>query len=317
VSPGGGGATLVAHVLESQTGLVYVRAGLTRSPTLRIRFSNQTPSRVGGALQTRFESHTGGLPEARGTRHRPEPLPGGNVSTLVAYDPVNKRSAGVYQWATAGWGTLSTASNLLFQVAAGWAADRFLGGQGRRASELPTGLHNAWAADYFCHRRQAIHRAKWAARAACRALALPTPAHHLGVEASVVGIWPRWQGHAVRHGAPNVPGFRRIHIDSKARTTLDRMQHSLITSSASCFKVRPYAAPLRASSEGRIRSSDAATPQEEVCQLRRHPRELRMLVEHVRHPRILCAKNSSAPLPNAAPPAFLDCSPAAPCVARP
>jgi quinohemoprotein ethanol dehydrogenase len=77
----------------------------------------------------------------------PEPLPGGNVSTLVAYDPVKQEIRWRLPVGNSRFGgTLSTASGLLFQVAPDGRLIAVLGGQGRRAFGICVpGCRTAWA----------------------------------------------------------------------------------------------------------------------------------------------------------------------------
>ena len=159
VSPGGGGAHSWSPMsFNPQTGLVYSELGLLHSPMRRITISNR-PSR-GRRCANWFESSDAGYdPETCGTRHWPGAAPGGNVSTLVAWDPVNKRSAGVYRWATAVWRYgLSTASTLIPSRADGrliaYTADK-----GRRAFRIAYRVAERFeAADHLRHRRQAVRR---------------------------------------------------------------------------------------------------------------------------------------------------------------
>jgi hypothetical protein len=73
----------------------------------------------------------------------PEPLPGGNVSTLVAIDPVKQEIRWRVPVGNSRFGgTLSTASNLLFQVAPDGRLIAYSADKGDVLMELPTGLLN-------------------------------------------------------------------------------------------------------------------------------------------------------------------------------
>jgi quinohemoprotein ethanol dehydrogenase len=144
VSPGGGGAHNWSPMsFNPQTGLVYIpsRGWDTFNYATDPEFKPDS-SKVGGSSQTGLKSDTRNLPrQPAGPAIGPEPLEGGNVSTLVAYDPVKqevrwRKPVGNSRFG----GTLSTASNLVFQVAPSgslmvWSADK-----GEQLLELPTGL---------------------------------------------------------------------------------------------------------------------------------------------------------------------------------
>src|SRR5437764_8241019 len=73
----------------------------------------------------------------------PEPLPGGNVSTVVAWDPVKQEIRWRVPVGNSRFGgTLSTASNLLFQVAPDGRLIAYSAEKGDVLLELPTGLQN-------------------------------------------------------------------------------------------------------------------------------------------------------------------------------
>jgi quinohemoprotein ethanol dehydrogenase len=149
VSPGGGGAHNWSPMsFNPQTGLVYVPTRGWDTFTYAADYDfKPDASRVGGASQTGLRTNTAGLPRRPAAPAiGPEPLEGGNVSTLIAYDPVKQE----IRWRkpignSRFGGTLSTASNLVFQVAPdgrliAWSADK-----GEMLLELPTGLHNGMA----------------------------------------------------------------------------------------------------------------------------------------------------------------------------
>jgi quinohemoprotein ethanol dehydrogenase len=103
-----------------QTGLVYIptRGWDTFNYAANLEFKPD-PTRVGGASQTGLNNNSAGLPrQPGGPATGPEPLPGGNTSTLVAYDPVKQEIRWRVPVGNSRYGgTLSTASDLVFQVA--------------------------------------------------------------------------------------------------------------------------------------------------------------------------------------------------------
>lgn len=146
VSPGGGGAHSWSPMsYNPQTGLVYIPTRGWDTFTYAADYDFKAdPSRVGGASQTGLKSNTGGMQKKPGgPAIGPEPLEGGNVSTLVAYDPVKQ----TIRWRvpvgnSRFGGTLSTASNLLFQVAPDGRLIAYSAEKGEQLLELPTGLSN-------------------------------------------------------------------------------------------------------------------------------------------------------------------------------
>ena len=144
ISPGGGGAHSWSPMsYNPQTGLVYVptRGWDTFNYATDFDFKPDA-SRVGGSSQTGMNSNTRGLErQPAGPAVGPEPLEGGNISTLIAYDPVKQE----IRWRkpignSRFGGTLSTATNLVFQVTPdgrlmAWSADK-----GEQLLELPTGI---------------------------------------------------------------------------------------------------------------------------------------------------------------------------------
>jgi PQQ-dependent dehydrogenase (methanol/ethanol family) len=146
VSPGGGGAHNWSPMsFNPQTGLVYIptRGWDTFNYAVNYDFKPD-PSRVGGAGQTGLNNNTAGLtrrPAAAAIG--PEPLPGGNVSTLVAYDPVKQEIRWRVPVGNSRFGgTLSTASNLVFQVAPDGRLIAYSADKGEQLLELPTGLRS-------------------------------------------------------------------------------------------------------------------------------------------------------------------------------
>jgi quinohemoprotein ethanol dehydrogenase len=146
VSPGGGGAHSWSPMsFNPQTGLVYVptRGWDTFNYATDFDFKPD-PTKVGGSSQTGMNGNTRGLErQPPGPTFGPEPLEGGNLSTLIAYDPVKQE----IRWRkpignSRFGGTLSTATNLVFQVTPdgrliAWSADK-----GDLLLELPTGLNS-------------------------------------------------------------------------------------------------------------------------------------------------------------------------------
>ena len=73
----------------------------------------------------------------------PEPLPNGNVSTLVAWDPGKHEIRWRVPVGNSRFGgTLSTASNLVFQVAPDGRLIAYSADKGDMLMEQPTGLQN-------------------------------------------------------------------------------------------------------------------------------------------------------------------------------
>jgi quinohemoprotein ethanol dehydrogenase len=146
VSPGGGGAHNWSPMsFNPQTGLVYIptRGWDTFNYAVNYDFKPE-PARAGGASQTGLNNNTAGLtrrPPAAAIG--PEPLPNGNVSTLVAYDPVKQEIRWRVPVGNSRFGgTLSTASNLVFQVAPDGRLIAYSAEKGEQLLELPTGLRN-------------------------------------------------------------------------------------------------------------------------------------------------------------------------------
>jgi glucose dehydrogenase len=127
-----------------QTGLVYIptRGWDTFNYAANLDFKPD-PTRAGGASQTGLNPNSGNLPrQPSGPPIGPEPLPGGNVSTLVAYDPVQQEIRWRVPIGNSRYGgTLSTASNLVFQVApAGGRLIAYTADKGEQLFEFETGL---------------------------------------------------------------------------------------------------------------------------------------------------------------------------------
>jgi quinohemoprotein ethanol dehydrogenase len=99
---------------------------------------------VGGAGQTGLKLNTQGMTRKPAEPAiGPEPLEGGNVSTLVAYDPAKHEIRWrVPEGHSRYGGTLSTAGNLLFQVVPDGRLIAYSADKGDKLIELPTGMHN-------------------------------------------------------------------------------------------------------------------------------------------------------------------------------
>jgi quinohemoprotein ethanol dehydrogenase len=145
VSPGGGGAHNWSPMSYSpQTGLVYIPSRGWDTFTYATDYDfKPDPSRVGGAGQTGLKLNTQGLTrQPSGPATGPEPLEGGNLGTLVAYDPVKQEIRWRVPVGNSRYGgTLSTASNLLFQVAPDGRLIAYSADKGEKLLELATGLH--------------------------------------------------------------------------------------------------------------------------------------------------------------------------------
>jgi quinohemoprotein ethanol dehydrogenase len=142
VSPGGGGAHSWSPMsFNPQTGLVYI-------PTRGWDTFNYAadPDYKGEAAlparQSGMNPNSRDLPKKpTGPAIGPEPLEGGNISTLVAWDPVKqevrwRKPVGNSRFG----GTLSTASNLLFQVAPDGRLIAYTADKGEELLTLATGL---------------------------------------------------------------------------------------------------------------------------------------------------------------------------------
>ncbi len=146
VSPGGGGAHNWSPMsFNPQTGLVYIptRGWDTFSYATDYEFKPDA-NRVGGAGQTGLKLNTRGLTvQPGGPAIGPEPLPDGRLGTLIAYDPVKQEIRWRVPVGNSRYGgTLSTASNLLFQVAPNGTLIAYSADKGEKLLELTTGLHN-------------------------------------------------------------------------------------------------------------------------------------------------------------------------------
>lgn len=146
VSPGGGGAHSWSPMsFNPQTGLVYIpsRGWDTFNYAADPDFKPDA-SRVGGAGQSGLKTNTRGLAmQPPGPAAGPEPLKGGELGTLVAFDPVKQEIRWRVPVGNSRYGgTLSTASNLLFQVAPNGRLIAYSADKGEMLLELPTGMRN-------------------------------------------------------------------------------------------------------------------------------------------------------------------------------
>jgi hypothetical protein len=128
-----------------QTGLVYIptRGWDTFNYAVNYDFKPE-PARVGGPSQSGLAANTpGAIRKPPAPFIGPEPLPGGNVSTLVAYDPVKQEIRWRVPVGNSRFGgTLSTASNLVFQVAPDGRLMAYSAEKGEPLLDLPTGLRS-------------------------------------------------------------------------------------------------------------------------------------------------------------------------------
>jgi hypothetical protein len=144
VSPGGGGAHNWSPMsFNPRTGLVYIpsRGWDTFNYAADLDFQPD-PTRAGGASQSGMRTNTAGLPrQPGGPAIGPEPLEGGNYSTLVAYDPAKKEIRWRVPVGNSRYGgTLSTASNLLFQAAPDGRLIAYTAEDGKQLFEFQSGL---------------------------------------------------------------------------------------------------------------------------------------------------------------------------------
>ena len=146
VSPGGGGAHNWSPMsYNPQTGLVYIptRGWDTFTYAADLDFKPDA-SRTGGAGQSGLKGNTRGMTvQAQAPAAGPEPLEGGDLGTLVAFDPVKQEIRWRVPVGNSRYGgTLSTASNLVFQVAPNGRLIAYTADKGEKLLELPTGLRN-------------------------------------------------------------------------------------------------------------------------------------------------------------------------------
>jgi PQQ-dependent dehydrogenase (methanol/ethanol family) len=144
VSPGGGGAHNWSPMsYNPQTGLVYVATRGWDTFTYATNYDFK-PEGASGVGLTGLRMNTQGLkaqPPAPAVG--PEPLENGQLGTLVAYDPVKQEIRWRVPVGNSRYGgTLSTASNLVFQVAPNGRLIAYSAEKGEPLLELPTGLRN-------------------------------------------------------------------------------------------------------------------------------------------------------------------------------
>ena len=142
VSPGGGGAHNWSPMsYNPQTGLVYIPSRGWDTFTYAVNYDFKPETSRGTGL-TGLNNNTAGMTrKPTGPAIGPEPLEGGNVSTLVAYDPAKQEIRWRVPVGNSRFGgTLSTASNLLFQVAPNGRLIAYTADKGEQLLELPTGL---------------------------------------------------------------------------------------------------------------------------------------------------------------------------------
>ena len=144
VSPGGGGAHNWSPMsFNPQTGLVYIptRGWDTFNYAVNYDFQKNFP-RLSGVGLTGLNINTQGMQrKPAGPTTGPDPLEGGNLGTLVAYDPVKQEIRWRVPVGNSRYGgTLSTASNLVFQVAPDGRLIAYSADKGEKLAELPTGV---------------------------------------------------------------------------------------------------------------------------------------------------------------------------------
>jgi quinohemoprotein ethanol dehydrogenase len=146
VSPGGGGAHNWSPMsFNPQTGLVYIptRGWDTFNYAVNYDFKPDA-ARTGGASQTGLNNNTIGMTRRPPAAFiGPEPLEGGNITSMVAFDPVKQQIRWRVPVGNGRYGgTLSTASNLVFQVEPGGRLIAYAAEKGEVLLDMPTGLRN-------------------------------------------------------------------------------------------------------------------------------------------------------------------------------
>jgi quinohemoprotein ethanol dehydrogenase len=129
VSPGGGGAHIPSRGWD------------TFSYATDFDFK---PERASGVGLTGLKMNTRGLtPQPAAPAIGPEPLEGGARGTLVAYDPVKQEIRWRVPVGNSRYGgTLTTASNLVFQVAPNGRLIAYSADKGETLFEVATGMRN-------------------------------------------------------------------------------------------------------------------------------------------------------------------------------
>jgi len=145
VSPGGGGAHNWSPMsYNPQTGLVYIptRGWDTFNYATDFDFKPDA-ARAGGASQTGLRNARGLQLQPPGPAIGPEPLEGGNLGTLVAFDPVKQEIRWRVPVGNSRYGgTLSTASNLLFQVSPDGRLIVYSAEKGEKLFEATSGIRS-------------------------------------------------------------------------------------------------------------------------------------------------------------------------------
>ena len=142
VSPGGGGAHNWSPMsFNPQTGLVYIPTRGWDTFNYAVNY-NFKPENERGVGLTGLNTNTAGLTkQPTGPAAGPAPLEGGNLGTLVAYDPVKQEIRWRVPVGNSRYGgTLSTASNLVFQVAPDGRLIAYSADKGDKIFEIPTGV---------------------------------------------------------------------------------------------------------------------------------------------------------------------------------
>jgi len=146
VSPGGGGAHNWSPMsYNPQTGLVYIPSRGWDTFTYAVDFNfKPDPNRAGGAGQTGLNPNSRGMkPKPPAPAIGPAPLEGGELSTLVAFDPVKQEIRWRVPIGNSRYGgTVTTASNLVFQVAPDGRLIAYSADKGEMLLEMPTGMRN-------------------------------------------------------------------------------------------------------------------------------------------------------------------------------
>ena len=144
VSPGGGGAHNWSPMsYNPQTGLVYVATRGSDTFNYAVNYDFDPQKSIGVGL-TGLNTNTAGMQrKPTGPTIGPEPLAGGVSGTLVAYDPVKQEARWRVPVGNSRYGgTLSTASNLVFQVAPDGRLIAYSADKGEKLAEVPTGMRN-------------------------------------------------------------------------------------------------------------------------------------------------------------------------------
>ena len=145
VSPGGGAHNWSPMSYNPQTGLMYIPSRGWDTFTYATDYGfKPDPNRVGGSGQTGLNLNTQGMTrKPSGPAIGPEPLENGALSTLVAYDPVKQEIRWRVPVGNSRYGgTVTTSSNLVFQVAPDGRLIAYSADKGEKLFETPTGMRN-------------------------------------------------------------------------------------------------------------------------------------------------------------------------------